>query len=113
MTKHQKIKICQNLYKRETENYKHKQHIYIMISVIYIILFLFVLVQSNISGDKNIFMFGLCFAGFCGCIIEIILNHKHHMFIRDCINDHDFVITEHDGKTQLVIPGTNIVLSDE
>ena len=116
MTKHQKVKICQDFYEKETEKYKQEQHVYIVFFVLYVILFVLLLVQHSISsGDKNIslIMIGLSFMGICGCIIEIVLNHKHHIFIRDRLNDHDFVIAEHDGKIQLTIPGTDVVLYDE
>lgn len=115
MTKHQKVKICQNLYKKETDNYKHKQLLQIIHLVLYMILFVLLLIYYNISSDGktlSLVMIGLSFTGICGCIIVIVLNHNHHIFIRDCINEHDFVITEHDGKIQLKIPDTNIVLFD-
>lgn len=39
MTKHQKVKICQDLYRNETENYKHEQ----LGKIIHLVLFVFCL----------------------------------------------------------------------
>lgn len=116
MTKHQKVKICQDLYRNETENYKREQLGIIIYLVLFVILFVLILVYCCISSEYKtlpLAAIGLSFTGICGCIIVIVLNHNHHIFIRDCINEHDFVITEHDGKIQLKIPDTDIVLSDE
>lgn len=43
MTKHQKVKICQDLYKNETENYKREQLGIIVYLVLFVILFVLIL----------------------------------------------------------------------
>lgn len=116
MTKHQKVKICQDLYRNETENYKHEQLGIIIYLVLFVILFVLILVYCCISSeDKTLPLaaIGFSFVGICECVLYIVSNHNRHVLIRDCINEHDFVITKHDGKIQLKIPDTDIVLSDE
>ena len=56
MTKHQKVKICQDLYKNETENYKREQLGIIVYLVLFVILFFYFVLFVSFSTS---FLLGL------------------------------------------------------